>query len=92
MPVPHTSPGSSMPLVIPDDALREAGLSERDALIEFACRLFDAGKLTLWSAARLAGLSRVAFEDELLARGIPWLRPDRCDLADDVAGLERLGI
>jgi predicted HTH domain antitoxin len=81
-----------MPLVIPDDALREAGLSENDALIEFACRLFEAGKLSFWGAARLARLSRVAFEDELLARRIPWLRPDAADLADDLAALDRLGI
>jgi predicted HTH domain antitoxin len=81
-----------MPLVIPDDVLLEAGLNERDALIEFACRLLDAGRLTLWSAAKFAGFSRVAFEDELLARGIPWLRPDQHDLADDLAALDRLGI
>ena len=39
-------------LSIPDHVLRQAGLTERDALVEFACRLFDAGKITLWSAAR----------------------------------------
>jgi predicted HTH domain antitoxin len=81
-----------MPLVIPDEALREAGLSESDALIEFACRLFDAGKLTLWGAAKLAGLSRVALEEELRARRIAWLRPDERDLADDLAAMDRLGI
>ena len=81
-----------MPLVIPDDALREAGLSEREALIEFACHLFEAGKLHLWGAARLAGLSRVAFEDELFARRIPLSRPDESDLTDDLAALDRLGI
>jgi predicted HTH domain antitoxin len=82
----------AMPLVIPDDALREAGLSENDALIEIARRLLEAGKLSLWGAARLAGLSRVAFEDQLLARRVPWLRPDAADLADDLAALDRLGI
>jgi predicted HTH domain antitoxin len=81
-----------MPLIIPDDALQEAGLSESEALTEFACRLFDAGKLTLWAAARLAGLSRVAFEGELQARHIAWLRPDERDLAEDLAALDRLGI
>jgi predicted HTH domain antitoxin len=81
-----------MPLVIPDDALRGAGLSEREALIEFACRLFESRKLTLSGAARLAGLSRVGFEDELLARRIPWSCPDEGDLADDLAALDRLGI
>jgi predicted HTH domain antitoxin len=80
-----------MPLVISDGALQEAGLKERDALIEFACRLFDSGKLTLWSAAKLAGLSRVAFEDELLARRIPILRPDEQDLAEDLTALNLLG-
>jgi hypothetical protein len=32
-----------MPLIIPDETLREAGLSEREAMAEFACRMFDAG-------------------------------------------------
>ncbi len=81
-----------MPLVIPDDVLQEAGLGERDALIEFAGRLFDAGKLSLWGTARLAGLSRVAFEEELLTRRIPLVRPDESDLADDLVALDRMGI
>jgi predicted HTH domain antitoxin len=82
----------AMPLVIPDETLREAGLSESDALIEFACRLFDAGRLTLWGAAKLASLSRVAFEEELQARRIAWLRRDEEDLAEDLAAMDRLGI
>ena len=54
-------------LVVPDDVLREAGLSETEAVVELACRLFEAGKLTLWPAARLAGLDRVAMEEALAA-------------------------
>jgi predicted HTH domain antitoxin len=81
-----------MPLIIPDDTLHEVGLSEREARAEFACRMFDAERLTLWSAARLAGLNRVAFEQELRARGIPVYRPGSDDLADDLAALDRLGI
>ena len=69
-----------MPLIIPDEALQEAGLSESDALVEFACRLFDAGKLTLWGAARLAGLSRVDFEENCSRGDIPWLTPRRARL------------
>ncbi|MEW6741691.1 MAG: UPF0175 family protein [Planctomycetota bacterium] len=72
-----------MPLIIPDEILQAAGLSENDALIEIACRLFDAGRLTLWDAARLARLSRVEIEGELLAHLVaapprdnaPVLRP-----------------
>jgi predicted HTH domain antitoxin len=81
-----------MPLIISDAALREAGLTESDARIEFACRLFDADKLTLWGAAKLAGLSRVAFEEELRIRQIAWLRPKVQDLTDELAALDRLAI
>lgn len=81
-----------MPVVIPDEALREAGLNPREALVEFACRLFDADKLTLPAAVRLAGLSRVAFEQELRSRGIPIYRPTLKDLEDDMEALNRLGI
>jgi predicted HTH domain antitoxin len=51
-----------MPIVISDETLEQAGLTEREALIEIACRLFDVGKLHLWPAAKMAGLSRVEFE------------------------------
>jgi predicted HTH domain antitoxin len=80
-----------MPLTIPDDLLREAGLSEHEGLIEFACRLFEAGRLTLWSAAKGAGLTRTAFEEELHHRHIPIYRPELADLRDDLATLNRLG-
>ena len=79
-------------LSFPDDVLQEAGLSERDALVEFACRLYDAGKLSLWSAAKLTGLDRPAIEDALLERGIPIHRPERDDLLEDLASLDSLGI
>jgi predicted HTH domain antitoxin len=46
----------SRPLTIPDEVLRELHLDEREARIEFACRLFDAGKLPLIPAARLVQL------------------------------------
>ena len=48
--------------------------SERAARIEIACRLFGAGKLQLWPAAKLAGLSRAGMEDALGERGIPIYR------------------
>jgi len=79
-------------LAIPDDVLREAGLSEREALIEFASRLFDAGKLSLWSAARVAGLDRPSMEDALLKRRIPIYRPQQEDVLEDLATLDHLGI
>jgi len=80
-----------MTIVLPDDILRQAGIDERDALTEFACRLFDAERLDLFAAARLAGLERVAFEDELRTRGIALYRPSSADIADDAAALRKLG-
>lgn len=76
-------------LQISDELLREAGLSEREALLELACRLFETGRLSLPSAARMAGLDRNGMEDALLARGIAIYRPTPQDLADDLAALGR---
>lgn len=60
-----------MPLVIPDEALKAASLTEQEARLGFACHLFETGKLCLWPAAQLAGLTRDEFWAELLKRGIP---------------------
>jgi predicted HTH domain antitoxin len=81
-----------MPLVISDKTLRDVGLTEGDALLEFACRLFDADKMPLWSAAKLAGLSRVEFEQALRERNIPVYRPKPGDLTDDLSALDSLGV
>ena len=80
-----------MPVVISDETLRDAGLTEREALVEIACRLFGAGKLALWPAAKLAGVNRVAFEHALRERQIAVYHPDERDLADDIAALDALG-
>ena len=72
-----------MPLIISDEELREAGLDEREARIELACRLFDIGRLPLWPAAKLAGFAtRSPFEGELRARNIPIYRPTIEDLEE----------
>lgn len=80
-----------MPLTITDELLRQAGLSEDEARIEFACRLFEAGRLGLWSAARWCGLPRVQFEAELFRRLIPLYRPTLRDLENELDNLTRLG-
>jgi predicted HTH domain antitoxin len=78
-------------LTIPDRLLAEAGFSERDALIEIACRLYDAGKLTMPAATRWAGLGRTQFEEELLHREIAITRPTSEDLKQDLQTLRQLG-
>lgn len=79
-----------MPLTISDQLLHEAGLTEREALTELACRLFDTGRLTLWAGAQRAGLTRVQFEEEMQRRKIAVNRPGLEDLADDLSALDRL--
>lgn len=80
-----------MSLVIPDDILLESGSSDHEALIEIACRLYDAEKLPLWPAARLCGLDRMAFIKELQKRQIPVFRPSVEEVEDDIKTLERFG-
>lgn len=81
-----------MTITIPDEVLAWAGLTEKEALVEFACRLYDAEKLDLFHAGKLAGLSRVEFESELLQRNIPIYRPTVEDFLEDVATLKKLGM
>jgi predicted HTH domain antitoxin len=78
-------------LTISDEILREAGLDERSLVVELASRLFDAGRLSLFTAGKLAGLDRQQMEDALLDRGIPIYRPQLTDLAQDLDTLKRLG-
>jgi predicted HTH domain antitoxin len=60
-----------MPVTIPDHVLRQAGLTEREALIEIACRLYAAGRLEMHPASQLAGLTRLEFEAALYQRDLP---------------------
>ena len=80
-----------MTLTISDTTLKSAGMTEREMQIEIACRLFDAGKLALWPAAQLAGMSRGEFEDELALRNIAIYRPTLEDLELDLRIMPKLG-
>ena len=76
-----------MPVTIPDEVLKQARLTEQEAIVEIACRLFQAGKLDLTPAARLAGMDRGGFEDELMDRGIPVYRYTAEHFAQDQKSL-----
>jgi predicted HTH domain antitoxin len=80
-----------MPVLISDETLRAAGMNEREAKLEIACRWFDAGKLSLGHAAQLAGIGRDEFEGELDRRAIPRHRYTDEMLDNDVAALKKLG-
>jgi len=78
-----------MPLTLPDELLSEAGLSEADAKLEIACRLYDAGKLSMPQATRWAGITRVEFESALLERNLPLIRADAKYWAQESKGMQK---
>jgi predicted HTH domain antitoxin len=80
-----------MPLVITDAQLESMKMDERNARIEIACRLFDAERLTLTAAGRLAGLKRVEMEAELRRRRIAIYRPTIEEVRQDLEVLRNLG-
>lgn len=82
---------TAMPLLISDALLESAGLSETEAKLEIACRLYDAERLSLAEAMRWAGVDRTALEEGLLERGLPIYRVTAADLADDAATCRLLG-
>ena len=79
-----------MPLTISDEELERYGLNERDALVEFACRLFQAGRISLPAASKLAHLNRVEMEKELFDRGIPAYVYTEEHLKQDLEAIEKL--
>ncbi len=96
--VPNRAAGATIlaetnatPLVISDELLRAAGIDEREARVEIACRWFDAGKLAICRAAHLAGITEAALEVELELRGIPRYRYTEEMLEQDVLVLKKLG-
>jgi predicted HTH domain antitoxin len=76
-----------MALVIEDELVRQTGLTEPELRIEIACRLFAAGKLYLPQATRLSGLSRPAFEAELVVRDLPLVLYDEALFRRDLDAL-----
>lgn len=78
-----------MPLLISDEQLKQAGLTEDAARLELACRLFDANRLTLHQAASWVGLERIEMESALLSRGISVYRYTEDDLRSDLATMKQ---
>jgi len=67
-------------LEVPDTA----NVSQTDAQILFAMKLFEAGKLSLGKAAEAAGLSYRTFHELLLRYGIPVVAMNEDDMEWEV--------
>ncbi len=59
-----------MTLTLPDVPALQS-LSEAQIKLDLACALFAAGRLSRGIAARIAGISPLAFDEELYQRKIP---------------------
>ena len=56
---------------IPDQIIKQSGLSAKENLLKIALVLFEEEKLTLGQASRFAGLHQYEFQKELAAMNIP---------------------
>ncbi|MFN0314973.1 MAG: UPF0175 family protein [Burkholderiales bacterium] len=79
-----------MHIVLEDEALAGARMSEEEIKLELALSLYNLGRLTLGQAARVAGTGQWKFQQTLAARGIP-VHYDEDELEADRGQLERLG-
>ncbi|MDF5713040.1 MAG: UPF0175 family protein [Rhizonema sp. NSF051] len=59
-----------MSVVIPDDILTAAGISEAELKLEIAIMLFQQEKISIGKARRLAGMNLIEFQREIASRGI----------------------
>jgi predicted HTH domain antitoxin len=79
-----------MGLVIPEDILRAANMSEVELQREIALLLFQQDKLTLGQASTFAGMSQLEFQRLLASRQTP-IHYDVQEFADDLKTLRKLG-
>ncbi len=60
-------------------------VSEDEAKVLFALKLFEAGRVSLGQAARLAGFSKRSFMDVLGQHKVPVFNYDSEDLAEELS-------
>ena len=72
-------------LTIPD----MANLSQVDAQILFAIKLFESETLSLGKAADVAGLSYRTFYELLIRYGVPVVSMTEKDIVEEIANVDR---
>lgn len=75
-----------MALIISDDLLQQAQLSEQELLIDLACFLFEKKRLSMGKARQLVGLNLLDFQRELAKREID-LHYSEVDFEQDMRNL-----
>lgn len=80
-----------MSLLISDELIKAAGLSEAELLQELVLLLFQREKLTLSNASRILGMTQLEFQALLASRDL-YIQYDVEDLHEDVRNLQELGL
>ena len=79
-----------MSILISDDILQSARLTEDELKQEIAILLFQKEKLTLAQASRFAGMTRLQFQHLLASRKIP-VHYDVAEFEEDLKTLKESG-
>jgi len=79
-----------MSILISDDILQSARLTEDELKQEIAILLFQKEKLTLAQASRFAGMTRLQFQHLLASRKIP-VHYDIAEFEEDLKTLKESG-
>ncbi len=79
-----------MGVLISDDILQSARLTEDELRQEIAILLFQRDKLTLEQSSRFAGMSRLQFQHLIASRQIP-VHYDVAEFEDDLKTLKKMG-
>ena len=78
-----------MPVIIPDELLAAARLTEPELKMELALTLFQQERLTLAQASRLAGMSQLDFQRLLADRHIT-IHSGKEEFQQDLETLRRM--
>jgi len=79
-----------MPIIVPEEILTAARMTEEELRQEIAVLLFQKEKLTLEQASRLAGMNRLRFQHLLASRQIP-LHYDVAEFEEDLRTMAAMG-
>lgn len=79
-----------MSVIIPDDILQSAEMSEAELKLEIAIMLFQQDKISLGKARSLAGMSLLDFQREIASRGI-CIHYDVDEFEEDIQTLRSMG-
>ena len=78
-----------MNMIIPEEILQSARMSEKELKQEIAVMLFEKDKLTLGQAARFACMNRLLFQHLLASRAIP-VHYDVAQFEHDLSTIHKL--